>query len=179
MTKIAIIRIAGQQGLNEKIKTTFKLLNLHKKNTCVLVPHTKQMQGMINVLKDNVTWGEIDKETLSGLLEKRGRIVGNKPLTKEYIKEKTKLEFDKFVDELLNDTKQIRDIELHRHNNQPITYGLKGDWMKTLRKVNEITSNELSKYEDGMIIDRRLHLLIERTEDQRKSLSNKASAGFA
>jgi large subunit ribosomal protein L30 len=111
MTKIAIIRIAGQQGLNEKIKTTFKLLNLHKKNTCVLVPHTKQMQGMINVLKDNVTWGEIDKETLSGLLEKRGRIVGNKPLTKEYIKEKTKLEFDKFVDELLNDTKQIRDIE--------------------------------------------------------------------
>jgi|SaaInlLV_10m_DNA_2_1039722.scaffolds.fasta_scaffold103822_1 hypothetical protein len=80
---------------------------------------------------------------------------------------------------LRNADKQIRDIELHRHNNQPITYGLKGDWMKTLRKVNEITSNELSKYEDGMIIDRRLHLLIERTEDQRKSLSNKASAGFA
>jgi len=111
MTKIAIIRIAGQQGLNEKIKTTFRLLNLHKKNTCVLVPATKQTQGMINVLKDSITWGEIDKITLSQLLEKRGRIIGNQPLTKEYVKEKTKLEFDKFVDELLNDVKQIKDVE--------------------------------------------------------------------
>lgn len=111
MTKIAIIRIAGQQGLNDKIKTTFKLLNLHKKNTCVLVSNTKQALGMINVLKDNITWGEVDKETLSQLLEKRGRVIGNKPLTKDYVKEKTKLEFDKFVEELFNDTKQIKDIE--------------------------------------------------------------------
>jgi len=111
MTKIAIIRIAGQQGLNYKLKTTFKLLNLHKKNTCVLVDNTKQAQGMIRVLKDNITWGEIDKETLSKLLEKRGRIIGNKPLTKEYVREKTKLEFSKFIEDLLEGKKQIKDVE--------------------------------------------------------------------
>ena len=111
MTKIAIIRIAGQQGLNYKLKTTFKLLNLHKKNTCVLVDNTKQTQGMIKLLKDNITWGEIDKETLSKLLEKRGRVLGNKPLTKEYVKEKSKSEFDKFIGELFEGKKQIKDVE--------------------------------------------------------------------
>ena len=91
MTKIAIIRIAGEQGLVEKIKTTFKLLNLHKKYTCVLVPNTPQIEGMLKVIKDHVTWGEIDKETLAQLLEKRGKLVGNKQLTNEYLQEKIKL----------------------------------------------------------------------------------------
>lgn len=111
MKKIAIIRIAGQQGLNEKIKTTFKLLNLHKKNTCVIVSNNKQTQGMIRVIKDHTTWGEIDEKTLSQLLEKRGKIIGNKPLTKEYVKEKTKLEFSQFIKELLEDKKQIKDVK--------------------------------------------------------------------
>ncbi len=110
MKKIAIIRISGQQGLNQKIKTTFKLLNLHKKNTCVIVPNTKQSQGMIKLIKDHVTWGEINKETLSQLLEKRGRIKGNKPLTKEYLKEKG-IDFDAFVNDLIEDKKRIKDID--------------------------------------------------------------------
>jgi len=111
MTKVAIIRIAGQQGLNQKIKTTFRLLNLHKKNTCVIVPNTKEIQGMLKVIKDHVTWGEMNEKTLSQLLEKRGKIIGNKPLTKEYVKEKTKLEFDQFIKELSENKKTIKNIE--------------------------------------------------------------------
>ena len=110
MKKIAIIRIAGQQGLNQKIKTTLKLLNLHKKNTCVVVSNNKQSQGMIKLIKDHVTWGEINKETLFQLLEKRGKIRGNKPLTKEYAKEKG-LDFDQFINDLFEDKKQIKDLE--------------------------------------------------------------------
>ncbi|MCD4759436.1 50S ribosomal protein L30 [archaeon] len=111
MTKIAIIRITGQHGLNERLKTTLKLLNLHKKNTCVVVPNTKEIQGMIKVIKDLVTWGEITEKTLFSLIEKRGRIRGNKPITKEYIKEKTKLEYAQFIKELEEDKKKIKDVE--------------------------------------------------------------------
>jgi large subunit ribosomal protein L30 len=111
MTKIAIIRIAGEQGLVEKIKTTFKLLNLHKKYTCVLVPNTPQIEGMLKVIKDHVTWGEIDKETLAQLLEKRGKLVGNKQLTNEYLQEKIKLDLNKFADELFAESKQLKDVE--------------------------------------------------------------------
>ncbi len=111
MTKIAIIRIAGEQGLSRKVKTTFKLLNLHKKYNCVLVSNTPQIEGMLKVIKDNVTWGEIDKETTLKLLENRGRIAGNKPVTTEYLQEKIKLDLNKFADELFADTKQIREVE--------------------------------------------------------------------
>jgi len=111
MTKIAIIRIAGQQGLNSKIKTTFKLLNLHKKNTCVIVSNTKSIEGMIKLIKDHITWGEINKETLHSLLEKRGKIVGNKPLTNEYIKETIKIDFNQYINELFEDKKQIKDLD--------------------------------------------------------------------
>ena len=111
MTKVAIIRIAGQQGLNEKIKTTFKLLNLHKKNTCVIVPNTKPIQGMLKLIKDQVTWGEIDQPTIKALLEKRGRIKGNQPLTEEYIKEKLKISLEDFSKQLAEDKKQIKDLD--------------------------------------------------------------------
>ncbi len=110
MTGIAIIRIAGQQGLNQKVKTTFKLLNLHKKFTCVVVPNTKPIQGMIKVIKDHVTWGEIDKETLAQLLKQRGKIKGNKPLTEEYLKENG-TDFESFVNDVFEGKKQIKDIE--------------------------------------------------------------------
>ena len=53
MTKIAIIRIAGQQGLNKKVKNTFKLLNLHKKNSCVIIDSSDSVNGMIKVIKDH------------------------------------------------------------------------------------------------------------------------------
>ena len=35
MKKIAIVRIAGEHGLIVDVKTTLKLLNLHKKNPSV------------------------------------------------------------------------------------------------------------------------------------------------
>jgi len=111
MTKVAIIRISGEQGLSGKVKTTLKLLNLHKKYTCVLVSNTSQIEGMLKVIKDNVTWGEIDKETVLKLLEKRGRIAGNKPLTLEYLQEKIKLDLNKFADELFAENKQIKEVE--------------------------------------------------------------------
>lgn len=110
MSMIAIIRIAGKQGLNYKVKTTFNLLNLHKKNSCVVVPNSKVFVGMIQILKDHVTWGEIDKKTLSLLVEKRGRIVGNKLLTKEYVKTEMKMDFDKFIEEIFEGKLKIKDV---------------------------------------------------------------------
>lgn len=110
MTKIAIVRISGEHGLTKEIKTTFKLLNLHKKYTCVIVPNSPEVIGMLKRIKDYTTWGELNKETISMILEKRGRIHGNQPLTKEYVKEKTKLEFDQLIEEINSDKKKIKDV---------------------------------------------------------------------
>ena len=65
---------------------------------------------MLNLIKDYVTWGELDKETFKLLLEKRGRIYGNKTLTPSYLKEKINLDLNGFVEDFINFKKELRDI---------------------------------------------------------------------
>tara|TARA_Y100000310_G_scaffold275670_1_gene292324 strand:+ start:2768 stop:3238 length:471 start_codon:yes stop_codon:yes gene_type:complete len=130
VTKIAIIRIAGQQGLNKKVKNTFKLLNLHKKNSCVIIDLSDSIKGMIKVIKDQATWGEIDDQTLKQLLEKRGRLPGNKQLTEEYLKQNIKKGLDDVFLELKEDKLKIKDIPglkpFFRLNPPRKGYGVKG-----------------------------------------------------
>ena len=69
--KIAVIRIRGGIGIRHDIKKTLNFLRLYKQNYCVVVPKTQSYLGMINKVKDYVTWGEIDEETFNMLVEKR------------------------------------------------------------------------------------------------------------
>ena len=70
--KIAAIRLKGEIGMNHEIKTSLSNLRLHKKNYCVVVPNTSSYLGMLQKIKDVVTWGEINDETFNLVVEKRG-----------------------------------------------------------------------------------------------------------
>ena len=100
--RIAIIRIKGKAGLKKTVKDTFLLLRLYKKNSCVVVPNTQSYVGMLTKIKDCSTWGEIDEQTFKLLLEKRGRLPGNKQLTNEYLQQKLKMNIDQFAKEFIN-----------------------------------------------------------------------------
>ena len=108
--RIAIIRITGQTKLKKQVKDTLKMLRLYKKNTCIIIKNTPSAEGMIKRIKDFVTWGELDSKTCKILLEKRGKVIGNKLLTKEYLQEKIKLSLDDFVKEFMNFKKELKDI---------------------------------------------------------------------
>ena len=108
--RIAIIRIKGKAGLKKTVKDTFLLLRLYKKNSCVVVPNTQSYVGMLTKIKDCSTWGEIDEQTLKLLLEKRGRLPGNKQLTNEYLQQKLKMNIDQFAKEFINFKKELKDI---------------------------------------------------------------------
>ncbi len=85
----AIIRIRGRVDVPPKVEYTLKLLRLNRKYHCVIYPaNLPGIDKMLQVVKDWVTWGEIDRETLVELLRKRGRAPGDKPLTDEYLREK-------------------------------------------------------------------------------------------
>ncbi|MEM4589760.1 MAG: 50S ribosomal protein L30 [Candidatus Micrarchaeia archaeon] len=76
---IAIVRVRGVAGIKPDIRKTMELLRLHKKHHCVVYPKmTKQLEGMLKVAKDYITWGEISQETLRELVLKRGRLPGDK-----------------------------------------------------------------------------------------------------
>lgn len=108
--KVAIIRIRGEANMKRTIKDTFKMLRLYKKNTCVVIPATKQYAGMIESIKDGVTWGEINQETFKLLLEKRGKLPSKGSLTNDYIKEKVKIDINDFVKQYFEGKKDIKDI---------------------------------------------------------------------
>ena len=85
----AVIRIRGRVDVPPDVEYTLKLLRLHRKNHCVIYPSTLPgIERMLHKVKDWVTWGEIDRETLIELLRTRGRAPGNRPITNEYLKEK-------------------------------------------------------------------------------------------
>lgn len=110
MSKIAIIQVRGTIGVRPDVKKTFSLLKLIRKNSCTIRENDSVCKGMLEVVKDYVTWGEIDEGTLKLLFEKRGRIVGCKPLTEEYLKETMALTFDQFVKEFIQGKKSLKNI---------------------------------------------------------------------
>jgi len=94
---LVIIRIRGNVGVRKEIRETLKMLRLNRVNHAVVVPNTPSYQGMLQKVKDYVTWGEISKETLALLLEKRGLLEGNKRLTNDFLLENLKI---KSIEEL-------------------------------------------------------------------------------
>ncbi len=80
---IAVVRIRGRVGVRKEIADTLAMLRLHRKHHCTLWKLNDSVKGMLQKVKDYVTWGEIDDQILKKLLEKRGRKIGDKRLSKE------------------------------------------------------------------------------------------------
>ncbi|MCR8462839.1 MAG: 50S ribosomal protein L30 [Candidatus Korarchaeota archaeon] len=86
---IAVIRIRGRVNTKEDVEWTLKLLRLNKPNHCVVIRYTPSIRGMLIKAQHKIAWGEIDFETFYQLLKERGRIIGDKSLTDDIVKEKT------------------------------------------------------------------------------------------
>ncbi len=108
--RVAVIRIAGKTGIRKGIKDTFTLLRLYKKHSCVLVPNNLIYLGMINKVKDHVTWGEISEKVCEELLKKRGKLAGKEPLTNEYMKQKLGADISAFTKDFIQFKKELKDI---------------------------------------------------------------------
>ncbi len=113
--KIAVIRVRGEVGVDHKIEDTLTMLHLTKKNRCTIIPNAKSYIGMLNKIKDYCTFGEIDDKTVAMLLEKRGRLKGDSPLTQDYLKEKLKVDFNQFASIFMQDKMGLKDIPGLKH----------------------------------------------------------------
>lgn len=81
----AIIRLKGSVKTKPAIKETLKFLRLNQINHCVVVEENQNYKGMIQIVKDYVAFGRINADTLTMILENRGRLVGGDRLTDEYV----------------------------------------------------------------------------------------------
>ena len=140
MKLLAVIRIRGQPDRRPEERKTLELLRLRKRFHCVLVPDTPSIRGMLKVVEYVVTYGEIDKETLALLLERRGRLTGNRRLTPEYLKSIGFNSFEELAEALLEGKVRVKDLpemkpvfRLH-----PPSGGFKGSVKKHYREGGEL-----------------------------------------
>ena len=83
----AVVRVRGSVNVNPKIKETMRLMRLNRVNHCVIVPENETYDGMLKIIKDYVTWGEVDVETTELMLESSGKTSGNAIFTKKELKD--------------------------------------------------------------------------------------------
>jgi len=109
---LIVIRLRGEINITKKITDTLEMLHLHKKHRAVIIPGTKSFMGMLSKVSPYCTFGEIDEATLAELLTKRGRLVGDKPLTDAFLnKSKKGLNTKNFASMLMERTASMKDIE--------------------------------------------------------------------
>jgi large subunit ribosomal protein L30 len=82
----AVVRLRGKADLRREVKDTLRMLHLTRQNHCALVPEDATHAGMLGLVKDYVTWGEVDPEVLAKLLLRRGRAVGDRPIDDAFVK---------------------------------------------------------------------------------------------
>ena len=102
MVLYAIIRIRGTIDVPPKIKETLRKLNLTRKFSATIYPKSSSLEGMLKVVKDWVTWGEIDESTLKELILRKGELQGGKKISEESLKSITGKGIDELVKDLLN-----------------------------------------------------------------------------
>ena len=73
MARLAVIQLRGFGHTPGKIVDTLRMLNLERKNHCVIVEDTPSNRGMLRKVKDYITWGEITDDVFKELVLKRGK----------------------------------------------------------------------------------------------------------
>ncbi|MCI0497269.1 MAG: 50S ribosomal protein L30 [Thermoplasmata archaeon] len=91
---LAVIRVKGSLNVKQDIAFTLRILRLNQVNHCILLDENPTTKGMLQKVKDCVTWGEIDRDALVELLEKRGRLPGGRSIDKKALKEMGAKDFD-------------------------------------------------------------------------------------
>jgi len=123
----ALIRIRGKPGISKEIEDAMRILGLSKKHICVLVNKKPELEGMIKKVKDYITWGEISEETLEKMIEKRGRLEGDKRIDKEFLKAKKIKSFKELASDVIKGKMNLKKIGIKPYFRlSPPSKGFKG-----------------------------------------------------
>ena len=85
----AVVQIRGTINTKHEIKNTLKMMHLTRPNHCVIVPENDYYEGMLQKVKDYITWGEVNAATLTKLISSYGKRMGDKPIAEDYLKAHT------------------------------------------------------------------------------------------
>ncbi len=110
---LAVIRIRGDTKMRHDFRQALSLLKLHKTNHLVLVE--EKDRGQVNKVRDFVAYGPIDAQTLALVLEKRGRVPGDKRLNAQWLAHAKIKDFETLAGAILKDI-----VELDKRKIKPV-----------------------------------------------------------
>lgn len=126
------IRVRGTISAKREAQETLKMLHLTRNNYAVLIDDRPSFLGMLQAARNYITWGEISKEAVTELMQKRARLAGNRKLTDEYIQKTGNKSMAELAERIFNCKLEY----WHLPNIQPIfklrppTKGYKGNIKK-------------------------------------------------
>jgi large subunit ribosomal protein L30 len=77
----AVIRISGFVKIAGNVNETLYRMRLRRKYALVLLPATKETKSLLDSVRNFVAFGDIDTDTLTLLLQKRGQLINTKKKT--------------------------------------------------------------------------------------------------
>ncbi|HRU80968.1 MAG TPA: 50S ribosomal protein L30 [Candidatus Methanomethylicus sp.] len=105
MKVFLLIRIRGRIGISPENLDTMDRLNIPKKHNAAIITDDPSIMGMVNKVGFYVTWGEISKDALVALLQKRGRLPGEAKLTDDALKANNLGSIEAVADKILAEGK--------------------------------------------------------------------------
>lgn len=110
MMTYAVLRIRSPRRKSKKKEKTLRSLRLTRVNHCTVIPEDEIHEGMLKNVKDVVTWGEIEEDTLVELLKYRSSLDGG--LTDEKASEMTEHDdVEGFAEAVLEGDSELTDLD--------------------------------------------------------------------
>jgi large subunit ribosomal protein L30 len=85
MGGILVVNLRGGVNVPHWAKRTLALLKLNARFRATIVRDSPELRGMLSCVKDYAAWSPVDVTIVKKMLEKRGRVKGDKPITKKVV----------------------------------------------------------------------------------------------
>ncbi len=135
---LVAVRVRGTVSAMKEARETLELLRLTHTNHAILIDSRPAYKGMLQRVNNYVTWGEPTKETVAFMLQKRGRLAGDKKLAENLEKTGYKT-IDELAEAIVSCKAQynkLPDIEA-RFKLHPPSKGYKGKTKKAFNAGGE------------------------------------------
>ncbi len=107
-----VVRLRGTVNTPYWAEYTLRLLRLKSRFSATIVPENKVYEGMLKKVKDHVAWCKADAQTIKLLLEKRGKVVGDKGINDEVLRSLGFSSIEEIAVALANDSIKFNDLKL-------------------------------------------------------------------
>jgi large subunit ribosomal protein L30 len=123
----------------KEARETLELLRLTHTNHAVLIDSRPAYKGMLQRVNNYVTWGEPTKETVAVMLQKRGRLAGQKKISEEFLTKAGYKSIDDLAEAIVNCKAQYSKLDgvEPRFKLHPPSKGYKGQTKNAYRAGGE------------------------------------------